>query len=218
MSKKKNKRKMSNAKKFIICLIIVAIIIGGYFGYKKLTKKEEIKAPKVVDEIKAFNYVVNENDTKLFKTYFSELKEILNAKTVDDKKYAETIAKLFVVDFFNLDNKTSKNDVGGVQFVYSTYKTDFVDYARDGIYKQVTNKIDTNNKQVLPSVTSVNVSNIEEIDASSIFESVTFEGDNAKGYEVTLDWEYKNGDGFQDNATLTIVRDGDKLSVAQMEE
>ena len=173
----------------------------------------------VVDEIKSFNYVVNENDTKLFKKNFAELKEILSQKEVDSKKYAEAVAKLFVIDFFNLENKTSKNDIGGVQFVYNSYQTDFVDYARDGIYKQVGNNIYGDIKQNLPSVKSVNVSNIEEVDPTSIFESDVYnQGEGSKGYEVTIDWTYDNGNGFQDKATLTIVTDGEKLSVAKMEE
>ena len=216
-SKKKSNKSKKSLKKFLICIILVALIVGGYFGYNKFFKKDEVTAPKVVDEIKEFNYVVNEKDTKLFKSEFSNLKKILSAKEVDNKKYAESISKLFIIDFFNLDNKTSKNDVGGVQFVYSSYKTDFIDYARDGMYKQVTNKIDNNNKQTLPEVTSIEVSNIEEVDSSSIFDGIDF-GENTKGYEVKVSWKYKNGSGFQDSAVLTIVQDQEKLSVAKMEE
>ena len=219
MSKKSKKsRKSSNNKKILICIILVILIVGVYFGYTKFFKKDKtVTAPKVVDEIKNFNYVVNEKDTKLFKTVFSDLKKVLSAKEIDNKKYAETIAKLFVIDFFNLENKTSKNDVGGVQFVYSSYQTDFVDYARDSIYKQINNSIDSKSKQILPSVTSVNIVSSEEVDPTSIFESYKSQ-DNNKGYEVVVEWNYKNGDGFQNKATLTIVTDGDKLSVAKMEE
>lgn len=221
MSKiKKEKRKMSNKRKLILCFVSVLAILILFFGYNKFIKKDDSASkPKVVDEIKSFNYVVNENDTKLFKKNFAELKEILSKKEVDSKKYAEAVAKLFVIDFFNLENKTSKNDIGGVQFVYNSYQTDFVDYARDGIYKQVGNNIYGDIKQNLPSVKSVNVSNIEEVDPTSIFGSEVYnQGEGSKGYEVTLDWTYDNCNGFQDKATLTIVTDGEKLSVAKMEE
>lgn len=217
-NKRKKIKKSNNNKKILICFIIVILIVGVYFGYTKFLKKDKtVTAPKVVDEIKSFNYVVNEKDTKLFKSVFSDLKKVLSEKEVDNKKYAETIAKLFVIDFFNLENKSSKNDVGGVQFVYSSYQTDFVDYARDGIYKQVNNSIDSKSKQVLPSVTSVNVVSSDEIDPTSIFESYKSQ-ENNKGYEVVVEWNYKNGEGFQNKATLTIVSDGEKLSVAKMEE
>ena len=219
MSKKKGKKRINNKKKLLICLILVLLIVGGYFVYDKFFKQTEGTAPKVVDEIKKFNYVVNEKDTKLFKSTFNELKSILSKKNVDNKKYAETISKLFVIDFFNLDNKSSKNDVGGVQFVYNSYKTDFIDYAREGMYKQVNNHIDNKNKQVLPEVTSVKVTNSDTVVPSSVFEHKDFANETeANAYEITVEWTYKNGDGFQNKAVLTVVKDGDKLSIAKMSE
>ena len=219
MSKKVKRKRISNKKKLLICFILIILAIGGYFGYNKFFKKTEVTAPKVIDEIKNFNYVVNEKDTKLFKSTFKELKSILNAKEVDNKKYAETVSKLFIIDFFNLNNKSSKNDVGGVQFVYSSYKSDFIDYARDGMYKQVPNSIDNKKNQNLPEVKSVKVTGVEEVVPSSVLAHKDFEGvTEANAYEITLTWEYKNGSGFQDKATLTVVKDGDKLSIAKMEE
>lgn len=219
MSKKVKRRRISNKKKLLICFVLILLAIGGYFGYNKFFKKTEVTAPKVIDEIKNFNYVVNEKDTKLFKSTFKELKSILNAKEVDNKKYAETVSKLFIIDFFNLNNKSSKNDVGGVQFVYSSYKSDFIDYARDGMYKQVPNSIDNKKNQNLPEVKSVKVTGVEEVVPSSVFEHKDFEGvTEANAYEITLTWEYKNDSSFQDKATLTVVKDGDKLSIAKMEE
>ena len=220
MSKeKKKKKRISSKKKLLLCFIIVLLIVGGYFGYNKFFKKSEVTAPKVVDEIKDFNYVVNEHDSKLFKSTFKELKEVLSKKEVDNKKYAETISKLFIIDFFNLENKTSKNDVGGVQFVYTSYKSDFIDYARDGMYKQVKNSIDSKNNTNLPKVTSIKVTGSDTVVPSSVFEHKDFEGvTEANAYEVKLEWTYENGSGFQDSAVITVVKDGDKLSIAKMSE
>ena len=218
MSKKK-KKGISNKKKLLVCFILVILIVGGYFVYNKFFDHKEVTAPKVVDEIKNFDYVVNENDTKLFKTTFKELKDILSKKEVDNKKYAETISKLFIIDFFNLKNKSSKNDVGGVQFVYNSYKTDFVDYARDGIYKQVTNSIEKKSNNNLPEVTSVKITGTDTVVPSSIFEHSDFANENeANAYEIKLEWTYKNGSGFQDSAVITVVKDGNKLSIAKMSE
>ncbi len=219
MSKKKGKKRINNKKKLLICIIVVLLIIGGYFVYDKFFKESDTTAPKVVDEIKKFNYVVNEKDTKLFKSTFNELKSTLSKKDVDNKKYAEIISKLFVIDFFNLDNKSSKNDVGGVQFVYNSYKSDFIDFARDGMYKQVNNHIDNKNKQSLPIVTSVKVTNTDTVVPSSVFEHKDFANvTEANAYEITVEWTYKNGDGFQNKAVLTVVKDGEKLSIAKMSE
>lgn len=219
-NKPKKRVKKNSLKKLFFCIVFVVLIMLVYYVYDSFFKdKNGVTAPKIVDEIKlkSINYVVNENDTKLFKKNFEELKKVLNEKKIDNKKYAEAISKLFVVDFFTLSNKTSKNDVGGVQFVYSSYKSDFVDYARDGMYKRVNNSIEDGNNSGLPTVSSVNVSNIEEVDPSAIFSNIDF-GEDKVGYEVTLDWTYKNNDDYQDSTTLTIVNDGKKISVAKMTE
>lgn len=127
------------------------------------------------------------------------------------------MSKLFVIDFFSLNNKTSKNDIGGVQFVYSGYKTDFVEYARNGIYKQVSNNLDRKKDQKLPLVDSVEVSSITKVSPSSIFKREELASDTEEdAYEVNISWTYKNDDDFQTSSTLTIVKDGSNLSVAKM--
>ena len=173
------------------------------------------KNKKVVDEIKKFSYTVSETDTKLFKEKFKELKEELSKKEIDNKKYAELISELFVIDFYTLDNKVTKNDVGGVQFVFDSYKADFVDYARDGIYKQVISNIDNDRSVKLPEVSKVTVDSIEEIDASTVFDNVKLDSNDA--YEIKINWEYKNNDDFQTEATVVVVNDGKKLSVAKLD-
>ena len=214
------KKKSLSLKKFILCLFLLGIIFLAYHVYNSFfNKPAEVTKPKVVDEIKTFNYALSENDTKLFKDTFKELKKILSEKEVDNKKYAETVSKLFIIDFFSLDNKSSKNDIGGVQFVYSSFKTDFVDYARNSIYKRVNNKIDSKEKQNLPLVSKISVDSIDEVVPSQIFEHQDFAEDNeADAYEVSLSWSYENGDNFQTSTVLTIVKDGSKLSVAKMTE
>ena len=195
------KKKMLSLKRFVLCLFLLGIIFLVYHVYNSFfNKPTEATKPKVVDEIKTFNYALSE-------------------KEVDNKKYAETVAKLFIIDFFSLDNKTSKNDIGGVQFVYSKFKTDFVDYARNSIYKRVNNKIDSKEKQNLPLVDEIKVDSVEEVVPSQIFEHQDFAEDNeADAYEVSLSWSYKNGDDFQTSTVLTLVKDGSKLSIAKMTE
>lgn len=213
----KKKRKMKPIKKLLLLLIVVALIIGGFIGYQKFFKKDNTKKVKVVDSIKNDNvdYVVNENDTKLFKKTFEELKKVLNAKEVDNKKYAETISKLFVIDFFTLSNKTSKNDVGGVQFVFDGYKTTFVEYARDGIYKQVLASDAGQINNSLPTVKSVKVNSVEEVSPAGMF--ATPFAEDAVGYEVRLSWTYENDDSFQSEATIVVAPDGEKLSLVKMD-
>lgn len=218
---KKVKRKLTKKGKlkatFLIIMLICVAIIITLFLVKGRNTGDEIKK-NVVDQIEKFSYTVSDTDTKLFKDTFKELKNVLNQKEIDNKEYAKLIGKLFIIDFYTLDNKITKNDVGGVQFVYTSYQADFIDKARDSIYKQVKSNLDDDRNQKLPEVSSVTVVSIEEVVPSVIFESKDFKGDNeADCYEIKLSWTYKDNDNFQTEATIVVVRDADKLSVAKLE-
>ena len=215
--KVKPKRKINRKKLIVTILVIILAILLVVFA---LTNgREDDKKVKVVDEIKKFSYVVSESDTQLFKDKFKELKKVLSSKEVDNKEYAKLISELFVIDFYTLDNKNSKNDVGGVQFIYDSYKTMFVDKARDGIYKQVKSNLDNNRHQTLPYVETVEVTSIEEVVPSKIFESDDFKDiTDAEAYEINISWTYRNNDDFQTKATIVVVKDKDKLSIAKLDE
>lgn len=220
MNDGKRKKKISKLKKrkIIIGILILVLAILLVIFAINLGKTEDDNKKKVVDEIKKFSYTVSETDTKLFKDTFKELKKVLSAKEIDNEEYAKLISELFVIDFYTLDNKNTKNDVGGVQFVYESYKADFVDIARDSIYKQVKSNIDNNRNQSLPEVETIEVTDVEEVVPSTIFESDDFKNVNeAEAYEINLSWTYKNNDDFQTEATIIVVKDGDKLSIGKLE-
>lgn len=215
----KNKKKISKKKKIIISLIILLIAGGLIFFALNLNNGNEETKKKVVDEIKNFDYTVVETDTKLFKDTFKELKTELLKDEIDNKNYASLVSKLFIIDFYTLNNKTNINDVGGVQFVYSSFKSDFVDLARDGIYKQVESNLDNDRSQNLPEVKSVKIESIEEVVPSEELKSDDFKDvTTADAYKVNISWTYKESNDFQDSATMLIVKDNDKLSVAKLEE
>lgn len=221
MKKGKQKEKSNKSKKrkiIILVLIIVLAVLLVIFALN-INKNDDEKKKKVVDEIKKFSYTVSDSDTELFKSTFKDLKKVLSSKNIDNKEYAKLISELFIIDFYTLDNKTSKNDVGGVQFVYESYKADFVDKARDGMYKQVKSNLDNNRHQSLPEVETIKVSSVEEINPSEIFESDDFKDKTDEiGYEIKLDWTYKNNDDFQTETTVIVVKDGDKLSIGKLDE
>lgn len=210
-----NKNKKKKIILFIIILLVAVILVLFALNIGKNDKEETVK--KVVDEIKNFEYTVSETDTKLFKDTFKELKAELSKSEVDKEKYASLVAKLFIIDFYTLSNKTSVNDVGGVQFVYSSYKTDFIDFARTGMYKQVQSNLDNDRNQDLPEVKSVDIEAIDTVVPSTILESEEFKNvAEANAYEIKINWTYTKTNNFQDSATMLIVEDGSKLSVAKL--
>lgn len=215
MSKKPKSRKRK-AKKIIV-FIFVLLIAGGlvYFALFHNKKPAETKKKKIVDKIDDFEYSVSETDTKLFKDEFKKLKKELTKKEVDNKKYSELVAKLFIIDFYTLDNKMSKNDVGGVQFVYKNYKASFIDKARDQFYKYLKNNLDGKRNQELPEVSEIKVESIEEVSASSELTTDEFKSID-EAYKVNLSWDYKEDLGYQKSATVIVVKDDTKFSVAKL--
>ncbi|MBP3635672.1 MAG: hypothetical protein J6J17_04405 [Bacilli bacterium] len=220
-NKKRSKAtKSGNKRKVLILIFILLIAILLILFAMKIGKNNDQNGRRknVVDEIKSFDYSVSDTDTKLFKDTFKELKKELSKSNVDKKNYASLISKLFIIDFYTLSNKSNVNDVGAVQFVYSSYKTDFVDIARTGIYKQVQSNLDNNRTQKLPEVESVTIESIEEVIPSSILEHKDFRNvTEANAYEIKVNWTYKESNDFQDSATILVVPDKDKLSVAKLD-
>ncbi len=216
--KKPLTKKQKVRKLFITLLILILAILLVFFAINIGKDNKDENKKKIVDEIKQFSYTVSETDTKLFKDKFKELKTVLGKKEIDNKEYAKLISELFVIDFYTLDNKNTKNDVGGVQFVYESHKTDFVDKARNSIYKQVKSNLDNDRVQSLPEVSGVEVSSVEDIVPSTVLESDDFKDvTEATAYEIKLSWTYKNNDDFQDEATIVVVKDGEKLSIAKLD-
>ena len=214
MSKKTRKK---SKKKLIVFFLLLLIAGGLVFFTLKLNKKDEPaeKKAKVVDEIKNFDYTVSETDTKLFKDEFKKLKKVLSQKEVDNKEYSNEIAKLFIIDFFTLDNKITKNDVGGVQFVYSGYKTTFIDKSRDEFYKYVKSNVNGDRSQELPIVETIEVASSEPVSASTELSGDQF-AQISEAYKVNLTWTYKKDLGYQNKATIIVVKDNDKFAVAKM--
>ncbi len=118
-------------KILLVILILIALLIGGFFLVKKVfSNKPDEKEPVVVelkklDEIKGYDYLLYDNSTELYKELFNELKTNLESTEVDEAKYAETISKMFVVEFYTLSTKVTNQDVGGIDFIYSGIRDNF---------------------------------------------------------------------------------------------
>lgn len=211
MSNKGKKRKLSIRKIVIFLLLIILVCALGYFAYTKFVSNhnpsEEIKE---VDTIKGYDYTLRANATDYYKSLFKELKETLEAKDVDQNKYAELVGQMFVAAFFNLDNKVSKTDIGGVQFVYSDYRSDFEKYASHGMYKTVESNVYGDRKQELPVVSKVEVKLLK----NEPFKYGDKTDDDA--YHLSFKVYYKEDLGYQTSGELVLIHNGKKLEVAQM--
>ncbi len=206
---------MKLKKKFKIILIVLLIIVVGvlaFLGYKKFFGTPTVKEAKVLNTIKEYDYVLKDNKSKKYQSLFKELAEILEEKEVDYEKYASKLAEMFIVDFYSLDDKTAKTDVGGVDIVHPTALNNFLENAENTYYKYVESNIYNNRTQSLPEVDTVTVESVEQT-------TFTYgETIDEEAYSVKVTWTYtdESFSDYQKEATLIFVHDGKKLYLVEL--
>ncbi len=202
-----------SVKRFLFSIFLILIIIGVVY-YIFFYNTKSVKKVKVVNEIKEYGYKLKDNKSEEYKKLFTELKEILESDSVDEDKYAKTIAKMFIIDFYSLDDKLAKTDVGGTDFVHSNALENFKEKAENTMYKYVESNIYGNRSQSLPEVKSVKIESVEK-EAFTYLEDVD---DDA--YNIKVSWTYKdssNSSGYQKDATLVFVHEDKKLSLVELQ-
>ena len=152
MAKKKQNVKIKKVNVLIVILVIILVallITIGVLAKNILKKDKKTAEPEVVDKIGNYGYYLTDRSTSYFKELYEELKALVRKDNFDEKEYASLIAKMFVADFYDLDSKASKSDVGGVQFVYDKFQDTFVKFASDsnGIYYYVKSDLYGDRKQ-----------------------------------------------------------------------
>lgn len=214
-------------KKVLKILLIIIIIIGlgsgGIFIYKKIVDSDDNgKKPvtveiKKLDEIKGFSYSLYDNSSELYKELFNELKEVLEAKELDEKKYAELISKMFVEEFYTLSNKVTNQDVGGLDFVHAKVKDNLKLKASDTIYKYIESNVYGDRQQKLPTVSEFVSCEVVVDDYSFNDKDTGLSIVDTNSYVVKLVWKYKEDLGYQTRATIRLVHEDKVLSIISID-
>ena len=206
----KKRRRLKKGFIILIIIIIVLALVVLLVGKNLLSNNKKTNKVEVSDNIEEYGYELNDNETKYYKSLFNELKKELSESDVDEEKYASLLAQLFVTDFFNLDNKDNKNDIGGTQFVYADFQSDFEKLAKESVYKTLENNMYDSRNQKLPIVTNTEVINVEKITYEYLDTS------DSEAYEVNIQIEYKEDLEYQDECTIIIVHSNNKLEIVKM--
>lgn len=205
-------RKVLNKNKLfyfvmISLILVVIIIIGVKFTLEFLVKDDKnVVKKKELDSLELYGYTLDDYDSDLYKEYFNDLKSTLNSKEVNYEDYAKEIVKLFVSDFYTLDNKLTSSDIGGVEFIPSDMVENFKMHAGDTMYNHVKTNIYGDRVQKLPIVKSVEVTNIENI-------TYTYKDKEYSAYKVSARWEYQEDLGYKNNEIFTLIKDNNKLYI-----
>lgn len=201
---------MKKSRKIIISLIVIILIaIIGLIVYKTVfnNSQEEVK---IIKSIKDYDYNLKENETELYKTEFNELDKILSKKNVDYEEYAKSIAKLFIIDFYTLNNKLSKNDIGGTEFIKEDMRDNFIEEARSTFYKYV--EVIDGRTQELPEVSNITDVSVEKAEFKYSDKTI-----DENAYKVSISWDYVEDLGYEKEASMIIVKQDKKLYIVEMD-
>lgn len=182
-----------------LCLIIITIFVI-------LIKNKGTKKTEIPTHMKEYGYSISGHETKYYKKNYDELTKILK-ENVNQEEYARKVAILFLTDFFTLDNKESKSDIGGVMFVYTPYKDDFMKFAQESIYSNINNS----SKSSLPEVEEVEITKLSN--GKYVYQKN--KDDNA--YIINASIKYKKDLGYKKKVKLVIIHNQNKLEIAELE-
>lgn len=204
--------KMKKKYKLLLSILAIAIIllIGLSIHKLILNKPKEEKTitnvANVTNKIEGYNYTLDDRDNQLFESTFKELKENLESDEINEEEYAKSLAKLFIIDIYTIENKVSKYDIGGLEYLNENAKDSFRAKLLDTLYKTVEDDSYKTRTQELPNVKSIEVNNITTT-------SYKMGGTDYEAYEVTLSWTYEKDLGYDKSGTITMIKEEKRLDV-----
>ena len=121
--------------------------------------------------------------------------------------------EMYIYDFYSLDDKSAKTDVGGVDFVYPPILQNYLQNAEDTYYKYVESNIYENRVQKLPIVNEITIEKVEKIPFAY------GEKNDEEAYQVEVSWNYtdRDFDDYQKGATLIFIHDDIKLCLVELQ-
>ena len=194
-------------KKLLIIALLLTFIysVGGIYFYFFDNKTQE----KIINinSIEGYEYILKSSATELMKQEFNILKENLESAAVNKEDYAVSIAKLFIIDLYTMNNKLNKYDVGGSDYIYKNAVANYKLSVTDTLYKYLEDN-DGKRKQVLPEVSSIELVEITESE-------LEIDGKVYFGYKVNLNWEYIADLEYDREAVIIIIEDLNILYIAE---
>lgn len=200
MKLKKGVKKKINI--LVIIAVILIVVAIGFFAYKRFFAGNSTPTKvKVVDKIDSYGYGLEEDAPKEYKKLYKELSTLLQKDDFDEKEYASLVSRLLVLDFYNLDNKISKNDIGGVQFIREQQQKNFILEASETVYKYIEHNVYGNRTQKLPVVKEVETLDVKE----TTYKYNKIKDD--KAYKVTVHVSYEKELGYPSEVTVVLIHD-----------
>ena len=201
-------------KRYKIGLIVISVLLVVVIGigvckifFPDQEEKKETNVSNIISNITDYGYTLDDRDTDYMKDTFEELKTILDVSEVDYHVYAEVLAKLFVIDFYTLNNKINKYDVGSLEYILSSNVDMFRQKAVDTVYRDILDNTYRDRIQDLPEITNVTVLDVTDT-------TYTLNEEVVDAIKVTMNYEYRKDLGYDTEGAIYFVRNANKLEVA----
>lgn len=206
MSKKKDKKEMSDTKRVVLFTIVIVIVVAliGVTSFFVLREKEDTRENETVktntQEIVGYGITVDDLDSEYYRVEFEKLKANLESENVDYDEYALSVARLFLIDLYTIKTKINKYDIGGVEEVIPEARDNYVTNITDTIYKYVEDNTNGKRTQSLPVVTDLKLNQSKKGEFK-------FKNDNTKlpSYVFEFDIVYSSDLGYDTKAEVTVV-------------
>lgn len=215
--KKKLFSEMNNTKKMFLFLIIIVVVfiiimlVINIFYFKSFDNNiNNNQTVQKIDQMENYDYYLDDNASEYYKELYDELKSILNSDDINEEEYAKIVAKLFVTDLFTLDNKLTSSDIGGLQFIYSDFKEDFVNIAKTTLYSGVESNIYGDREQELPIVSDVQITSIQD-------SSFTYQNNSYDSYDIRTQITYQKDLGYPSEYSLVLIKNDIYLQIVSGE-
>ena len=207
---------MSDRTRVILFSLVIVVVIAliGISSYFILREKEDpVKNdnPKTnVTNIEGYGITVDDLDSETYKGEFEILKKNLESGNIDYDAYAESIAKMFVIDLYTIKSKVNKYDVGGVEFVLPEGKDNYITNVTDTIYNYVEDNTNGKRTQQLPVVSDVKITNTEKKEYKIASLNQSFES-----YVFKIDITYVNDYGYDKTVEITVIKKDNFMYVVE---
>lgn len=205
-SENKTKKELSDTKRVVLFTVVIVLVVSliGVCSFFVLKEKEGEKDKETTKtnttEIAGFGITVDDLDSEYYRVEFEKLKANLESESVNYDEYAESVARLFVIDLYTIKTKINKYDIGGLEVVLPESRDNFVTNVTDTIYKYVEDNTRGKRTQSLPVVTEVKITNTKRSE---------FKVDSLKtkypAYVFDIDIFYSDDLGYDTKAEVTVV-------------
>ncbi len=203
---KKEKKQLSDTKRVVLFTIVIIVVVSliGFLSILVLKDKDENESTDTVKknthEILGYGITVDDLDSEYYKLEFEKLKTNLLSENINYDEYAESVAKLFLIDLYTIKTKINKYDIGGLEEVIPEARDNYVNNITDTIYKYVEDNTNGKRTQSLPVVSEVSVKNVKKSEYK-------IDSLNTKipSYVFEFDISYSSDLGYDTKAEVTVV-------------